>query len=124
MSVDTHDEKFSLEFLKQKVEQFCELRDWGQFHGAKDLAIGLVTESSELLEIFRFKNPEEVEELFLDSSRREDIEDEMADILFFLLRLSGRYGIDLSRASHRKMEKNELRYPVEEFKGKNHKSRR
>ena len=50
--------------LKQMVRQFSEDRDWDQFHNAKDLAIGIVTEASELLETFRFKSEAEVDELF------------------------------------------------------------
>jgi hypothetical protein len=30
--------------LKAEVRSFCEARDWDQFHGAKDLAIGIATE--------------------------------------------------------------------------------
>ena len=35
--------------LKDEVRTFCEARDWDQFHGAKDLAIGIATEAAELL---------------------------------------------------------------------------
>jgi hypothetical protein len=41
--------------LKVEVAAFCEARDWDQFHGPKDLAIGIATEASELLELFRFR---------------------------------------------------------------------
>ena len=36
------------------VAQFCEERNWDKEHKPKELAIGAVTEASELLEIFRF----------------------------------------------------------------------
>lgn len=116
------DETVKLSHLKQWVEDFCVARAWDPFHGAKDLAIGLVTESSELLELFRFKDKSEVESLFATPKGKEAIEDEMADIFFFLLRLAGKYNIDLTQASVRKWKKNKERYPVEEFLGKNHKS--
>ena len=35
---------------KGQVATFSRERDWDQFHGAKDLAIGVVTEAGELLE--------------------------------------------------------------------------
>ncbi|MDD2337468.1 MAG: nucleotide pyrophosphohydrolase [Geobacteraceae bacterium] len=72
--------------LTDKVREFCEARDWDQHHGPKDLAIGVITEASELLEHFRFLSEEQALELFEDKKSKEDIEDELADVLFFLLR--------------------------------------
>ena len=51
--------------LKDKIKEFCEARDWDKFHNAKELAIALSIEASELLEIFRWKSSEEVKSLFL-----------------------------------------------------------
>jgi NTP pyrophosphatase (non-canonical NTP hydrolase) len=107
--------------LKEKVKKFCDERDWDQFHNAKDLAIALSIETSELLEIFRWKSPEEVNALFENEKKKEDIEDEMADVLYFLIRIAQRYDLDLSDALDRKMEKNEKKYPVEKAKGSNKK---
>ena len=107
--------------LNADVREFCEERDWEQFHTPKDLAIGLVTESSELVELFRFKNETEQRGLLSDSDRREDIEDELADVLFFLLRFADLYDIDLETALANKMEKNRAQYPEHEYKGSNEK---
>jgi NTP pyrophosphatase (non-canonical NTP hydrolase) len=103
--------------LKEKIKEFCEARDWDQFHNAKELAIALSIEASELLEIFRWKTHEEVDELFKDEKKKEDIEDELADILYFLVRIAQKYDLDLSEALDRKMEKNNNKYPVEKAKG-------
>ena len=115
------DTKTNIHELKEKVKKFCEARDWDQYHGAKDLAISIITESSELLEHFRFKSKEEVEELFKNPKKRQEIGEEMADILYFLLRLSQRYDIDLSTELNRKLDINEKRYPVDKIKGSNKK---
>jgi hypothetical protein len=40
------DSRTTLTDLKLLVKKFCEARDWDQFHGAKDLAIGAITEAS------------------------------------------------------------------------------
>ena len=50
--------------LKERIKRFCEDREWDRYHNAKDLAIGISTEASELLEIFRFKSEKEAEEMF------------------------------------------------------------
>jgi len=115
------DSKTTIEELKETVKKFCEERDWDQFHNAKDLAIALSIEVSELLEIFRWKSLDEIEQLFLDDKKRGKIEDEMADIFYFLLRIAQKYGVDLSRSLEKKMDKNKNRYPIEKARGSNKK---
>ena len=117
------DSDTNIEQLKSQVKEFCQLREWDPYHGAKDLAIGAVTEASELLEHFRFQSHEQVEEIMSNPETRLQVGEEMADVLFFLLRMSERYGLDLSQCFAEKMQKNGLKYPAEEFRGKNHKSR-
>jgi NTP pyrophosphatase (non-canonical NTP hydrolase) len=111
----------TIQGLSKKVQEFCEARDWDQYHGPKDLAIGVITEASELLEHFRFLSEEQAMELLNNPEQKEDIEDELADVLFFLLRFSQRFDIDLTQALQRKMEKSNKKYPVEKSKGSNRK---
>lgn len=107
--------------LKSKVKTFCTDRDWDQYHSAKDLSIGIITESSELLENFRFKSEREEQRIFADSSKKAEISEELADVLFFVLRFAQKYGIDLSSSLEKKLEKNRKRYPVEKSRGSNKK---
>ncbi len=107
--------------LQSEVQEFCEVRDWDQFHTPKDLAIGLVTESAELLDLFRFKSDSECLELLQKAGSRDKIEDELADILFFALRFAQKNEIDLSKALRAKIEKNGKKYPVELSRGSNRK---
>lgn len=106
--------------LIKVVQDFCEARDWDQFHNPKELAIGMSTESNELLDIFRFKSVEQMQEQ-LNSSKREDIEDELSDVFFFVLRFAQMYDIDLEKALKHKVAKNDAKYPVDKFKGSNKK---
>lgn len=103
--------------IEERIRAFCDAREWDQFHGAKDLAIGVVTEASELLEHFRFRTPAESEALLGDHATRREIADEMADVAIFLLRLAQRYGIDLAAAVDAKLARNAQRYPVETSRG-------
>jgi NTP pyrophosphatase (non-canonical NTP hydrolase) len=116
-----NDSQVSVQQLKTMIQTFCEAREWDQFHSPKELAIGLVTEASELLEIFRFQSEDQVREIMADPKRREAVADELADSLFFVLRFSQLNGIDLAGALERKMEKNNSRYPVEMARGSNQK---
>ena len=119
---DPHmDHDVTIDELKQRVRAFCQERDWDQFHTGKDLAIGLVTEASELLEHFRFKSEREIAEVMAESGRRREIAHELADVLFFILRFSERFGFDLTASLDAKMAINAERYPVEFARGSNRK---
>ena len=115
------DSKVTIQELKERAKKFCDERDWEQFHNAKDLAIGIVTEAAELLDHFRFKSKEETENLMNDPDQKKNISEELADSLYFVLRLAQKYEIDLSEAFSKKMLKNEEKYPVEKAKGSNKK---
>ena len=115
------DNHTTIQELKEKVKNFCEGRDWDQYHNAKELAIGIITEASELLQHFRFKSEKEIGEMFKNASKKQEISEEMADVLWFLLRLAQRYDIDLTQELKKKIQKNEKKYPVEKVKGSNKK---
>ena len=114
------DKETTVEELKMITKKFMDDRDWRKVHNPKDLAITIATESEKLLEIFRFKNEEEINEL-LNTDRRIEIEDELADVLLNIFRFSDLYNVDLSSALKTKIEKSEKKYPVEKCKGKNKK---
>ena len=106
--------------LIEMVQTFCEERDWDQFHNPKDLSIGISTEANELLDIFRFKSEQQMKDL-MHSSKREHVEEEIADVLFFVLRFAQMNEIDLPSVLKTKIEKNNKKYPVETAKGNNNK---
>jgi NTP pyrophosphatase (non-canonical NTP hydrolase) len=111
------DDVTNISHLKEKIKDFCTARDWDQFHDAKELAIALSIEASELLEHFRWIGREEVNSKFDVPEKREEIEDELADILTFVLRIAQMYDIDLSKSFDRKLGKNNEKYSVDKCKG-------
>ena len=115
------DKKTSLKELKDEVQYFCEERDWDQFHNPKDLAIGIITEASELLELFRFKSLHEMDEMLKDEKKKALIGEEIADVFFFLLRFVQMNDMDLSELLLKKIQINETKYPIETAKGSNKK---
>ena len=60
------DSETTIHELKEKIKKFSMDREWQQYHNAKDLSIGVITESSELLEHFRFQSEKEIEAMFND----------------------------------------------------------
>jgi len=106
----------SLSALAKIVLDFRTARDWKQFHTPKELAISLVVESAELLEIFQWKQGGELDQSI--ARRRTEISDELADCLHSILLLAHDLKIDLSDALVEKMRKMEAKYPVAKAKGK------
>lgn len=110
---------YTVNELINKVKAFCEERDWDQFHNPKDLAIGISTEANELLDIFRFKSIDDIDEIMSNKEKREHVEEELADVFFFVLRFAQMNHIDLKDALEMKIEKNARKYPADKVKGKN-----
>lgn len=106
------DENVTLASAKSWIKEFCRERDWDPYHGPKDLAIGLVTEASELLEIFRFRTDRDCLKIVQEASAREGVADELADAMYFILRFAERFEFDLAKALKNKLAKNATKYPV------------
>ena len=106
----------NLEDLQKKILAFRDARDWKQFHTPKDLAVGLSLEAGEVLEHFLWKNPEEIAEYL--KTHKEEIGDEMGDVLNYLLIMANDFGIDLADATSKKIDKNAKKYPVEKARGR------
>lgn len=98
-----------VEAITQRLRDFRDARDWAQFHNAKDLALGLSIEASELVEAFLWKTPEEVD--------RRRVEEELADVFLFVLLLADKYGFDLEKIALAKIARNGEKYPVEKARG-------
>jgi NTP pyrophosphatase (non-canonical NTP hydrolase) len=92
-----------------KLKKFRDERDWKKFHNAKDLALALSIESSELLELFLWKSAEEA-----DIGK---IKEELADVFSYALLLADCYELDAQKIILDKIEINEKKYPVSKAKG-------
>lgn len=98
--------------LIKKIISFRDERNWKQFHNAKDLALSLSLEASELLENFQWKSSEQAV-----INNFDDIKDELADVLIYSLTLANDLNINIEQAILNKIKKNAEKYPVEKFKG-------
>jgi len=113
-----NDKTTPLAVLRQLVQDFVVAREWTQYHTPKNLAMSLAIEAAEVMEIFQWLTPEESWRVGEDPELRQALCDELADVLAYLLALSHHTGIDLASALEQKMQKNERKYPVEEFRGR------
>lgn len=119
IELDQQDEVLQMDELIEKIIRFRDERDWKQFHDPKDLALSISLESSELLELFQWKNSQQAIE-----QNYSDMQDEIADILIYTLTLVHDLNIDVKEAVLKKINKNAKKYPVSSSKGSSQKSTR
>ena len=102
--------------MTQRLLAFRRERDWEQFHNPKDQILSLALEAAELLELTQWRDGQALEQHLAAS--RELLEDELADVLGWVLLIAADRSVDLAAAFETKMKKNEAKYPVEKAKGK------
>ncbi len=61
---------------------------------------------------FQWKTDEQMREILLDRARKNQISDELADVMIYCLGFSDVLGIDISEAVELKLRKNGERYPI------------
>lgn len=105
--------------LRDALRAFAAERDWDQFHSPRNLATALAVEAAELLEPFQWLNDEQGANL--SPQARAAVEQEMADVLLYLVRLADRLDVDLAAAARAKIVKNGAKYPVEKSRGSSRK---
>jgi dCTP diphosphatase len=99
----------SLEALQKEVADFTKARDWDQFHTPANLAKSISIEANELLECFQWD-----EEHYDEKA----VEEELADVMNYVLQMSSVLHLDLKKIVEEKMALNAKKYPVEKCKGK------
>ncbi len=106
-----------LNTIRDLLIRFRDERNWRQFHTLKNLIISLNLEAAELLELTQWKNDAELATLQSQEEFRQQLREECADVLHYLLLIAEDNGFDLIAAAQDKIRKNALRYPVEQSYG-------
>jgi NTP pyrophosphatase (non-canonical NTP hydrolase) len=101
--------------LRDRLREFARERDWEQFHSPKNISMALIVEAAELVEHFQWLTGKQSYELPPEKLR--EVEEEVADIFIYLVRLSDRLGVDMLDAAWRKIEKNAKKYPADVVRG-------
>ena len=100
-----------LEGLRQDLRSFFEKRDWRRFHAPKNIVMSLVSESAELMQIFRWMSEEG--SWSPAPEQLEQIQDEIGDVLINLVALCDELGIDLVGSARNKLVKIGIKHPIE-----------
>ncbi len=112
------DRKTTVAELRDIVRRFVDARDWQQFHSPKNLSMALSIEAAELMEHFQWVTPEASRSIADDPAKWTAVSDELADIQCYLLAIANELNIDVAEAMRQKMQKNERKYPADEFRGR------
>ena len=105
----------TLSEVQEKIRKFAELRDWGQFHTPKNLAMAIGSEAGELLDTMLWVDGEQSRNP--DDKTEELIKEEVADVMIYCLRICDVLSMDPIEIMNRKLEVNEEKYPVSESAG-------
>jgi NTP pyrophosphatase (non-canonical NTP hydrolase) len=109
----------TLRELRDALRAFAAERDWDQFHSPRNLAAALAVEAAELLEPFQWLTDEQSRDL--PPETRASVEQELADVLLYLVRLADKLDVDLPAAARAKIAHNAVKYPVEKARGSSRK---
>jgi dCTP diphosphatase len=102
--------------LQAAIDAFVAERDWAQFHTPKNLAMGVAIEAAELMEHFLWATG--AQSYALAPDKRNEVANEIGDVLIYLLGLSRMLDIDIVAAARDKLAINREKYPVEKARGR------
>ncbi len=101
--------------LTKEIIKFRDRREWKKFHNPKDVALSLVLEAGEVMEHFQWKSEDEMRKYV--KTHKQEISEELADVLYWILLLSHDLNIDIEKSLDRKIRINNEKYPVSKSKG-------
>ncbi len=96
----------------ERIKKFRDDREWKQFHTPSNLAKAISIESGELLEEFLWDN---------DNFNLQNVKEELADVMIYCIHMANALDVNIEDIINMKMDKNEMKYPVEKAKGKSNK---
>ena len=100
--------KDSLEKLQQQLIEFSNARHWEKFHSPKNLSMALSVEVAELVEHFQWLTEDESRQI--KGNKLDEVKEEVADVLLYLLQICNQLEINPIDAAQKKLVKNALKY--------------
>lgn len=99
-------ERDSLDHLRARLRTFARDRNWERYHTPKNLTAALAGEAGELAAVLQWAEPSEPVETY-----RAELEEEIGDVLIYLVRLCDVAGIEPVAAANAKIDRNATRFP-------------
>lgn len=104
--------------IKQLIAWCRKVRkDRGWNPNAKSIAISLALEAAELLEHFQWEEARTVKQkVKKDTTKREEIQMEVAEIMYYLCEFADKLDIDIADSLKKKIQKIEEKYPTDKIR--------
>ena len=112
------DQKTTIAELREIVREFVHERDWQKFHSPKNISMALAIEAAELMEHFQWISTDASRQVHKDPATWEGVGEELADVVCYALALANELNMDVATIVESKMKRNEIKYPVEEYRGR------
>ncbi len=107
-----HLRPMDIEDLQKRLRQFAIERNWQPYQTPKNLAMAMVVEAAELVEIFQWLTPEQSQQIQADPDKHQHLGEEIADVMLYLLQIADHSGVDIAAAVERKLLLNAIKHPV------------
>lgn len=107
------DDANAVRALRKVVGDFIARRRWEPYHNPKDLAISVIIEAAELLELTQWQEGTK-ENLTSDPDFLPRVKEELADVIIYCLSLANVLDLDVTEIVVDKVKRNEKKYPPED----------
>jgi dCTP diphosphatase len=97
----------TLKQISDEIAEFCEKRGW-ENDDPNQLISSMIIELGELTEHYQWINSFSK----IDKNKKEEISYELVDVLFYLLQIGNKTGIDIEKAFNDKITKLEKKFPI------------
>jgi len=101
----------SVRHLCEQIARFVAARNWEPYHNPKNLSMSIAIETAELQEHFQWLTIDESHAYVQSPDNRNEVADELADILIYCLSFANTAEIDVCEAILKKLARNEQRFP-------------
>lgn len=82
--------------IMEKLIEFRDDRDFKRFHTTKNLTISICVQAAKLLETFQWRDDEKIKQV-VNSEKKTEIEEKLADIMIYLMYLCNNLNISSDR---------------------------
>jgi NTP pyrophosphatase (non-canonical NTP hydrolase) len=106
------DKQTTIGEIRNIINSFSRERQWDVKENPKDLAMALAVEVAEVLEIFQWLHSDQADSIKNNVKEYEHLQEEIADVFWYLMRICEHFQIDLTKAVKDKAMKNAMKYPV------------
>lgn len=106
-----NDKTTTIDEIRGFMRSFNAKRGWDKTQNAINIVMALSVETAELMEIFQWLHSNEVSNIKNDYREYEHLQEEIADVFWYLMELCDYFDVDLTTAVRDKGDKNAIKYP-------------